>query len=324
MTRETESLEITPVEGEEESWTAIENTTFSFDVQNTSTFIIEYAFDNQAERGSYLAPGERLSGVQQSVYIRQRDKHSKVYASITRYNEDRGVSAFGVTVTSGAVKDKLIFPNTGYEFHYCDQSGEAISLVSTSQEDSAGGAGISEVAIEYLDSELNEKEKIVIVAGQTPVLSVIDDCRFIQCMHVTESSANKYSDGDIIAYKDGEIAAEFAVSVILQGNARCSSSMRMVPDGYEMRVEGAVASSVAATADASSQIRIFSTEYGSFKFFEDMAIMPIAEIGLQNGAISYSFKGDFVVTAGAVVGGIFDANKSVKTTMSWFGKLRKL
>jgi hypothetical protein len=325
MKRTTETVEIPLGDELADEWTKIENTLYSFDLQNTSTFIIEYAFDSSVSRGSYLKPGKSVKDIQQDIYIRQRDKHHKVYASITRYYGDIQFGAFGATSTSGAIVNQLIFPDSGYTFYYCNQTiGDSISLRSTSIEDAVGGTGINEIHIHYLDYALNEQVKTVTTTGQTPVEVVITDSRFIQCMHVSEDSVNKYAAGDIIAYKTGELAADFSVSIILAGDTRCSSSLRMVPAGYILFVDGAIASSTSSTADTSANIRIFTTEYGDYKFFNDMARIPLAEIGLQNTAFGHQFKKPLEATAGAVVGGIFNTNKAGKTTMSWFGRLKKI
>lgn len=244
---------------------------------------------------------------------------------------------FGSCTVSGAVSDRLVFPDTGYSFAYPNQAtGEAVTFVSTNAEDGAGTlTGILSIHVHYLDINLESKYCTVGLNGTTPVATVTFDedgstgpltgVRFIQCMHVDTVGGNLSAVGDIYAYRTGATTPEDEVfSVITESDARCSSSMRMVPKGKRAIITGATGSSVSTTADSYSLVSIFGTEFEDQKYNEQFIKIPYAQLGLQNNSEAFEFPVSISLTEGSVIGAKFTANKANITTVTWFGWLEDL
>ena len=232
-------------------------------------------------------------------------------------------SSYGSSDASGAVSNQLVFPNGAYTFYYPDQTtGDAISFVSDSSQDGVGGTGIRSIHVHYLDATLTPASKVITLNGTTAVTGQLTGCRFIQCMHVETYGTGKAADGNIIAYLAGAATpVDNVTSIIHLGDTRCSSSMRMVPAGKKWFIFGAAASSISATADASSIVDIFATQIEGHNYFEDFVRVPLSSLGLQNSAAPYKFPTPIPFTEGAVVGAQFTANKAATCTVSLFGWL---
>jgi hypothetical protein len=231
--------------------------------------------------------------------------------------------SYGITTSAGSINKGLIYPNATYTFSYPNQTtGEAVTFVSTSNEDGAGTqTGINQIHVHYLDINLEEQFAVITLTGTTPVTGQLTGVRFIQCLHVYEVGSNLAAVGDILAYRAGAVDPEDETfSIIEAGCLRCSSILRMVPADYTLYITGAAASSVSTTADSYSLVDIFASEAeGGEVVFNSFLRITQATIGLQNGSDTYTFTPPFPVRSGSVIGGQFTANKGSTVAMSMFG-----
>lgn len=76
-------------------WTAIQNTTFSFDIQNTLDVRLEYSFinDSTISRALFLNISDFIRSVQQTIYVRAYDLDQHGTVAVIRYDEDLDFSS---------------------------------------------------------------------------------------------------------------------------------------------------------------------------------------------------------------------------------------
>ena len=56
-------------------WTIIDNTTTSFNIQNTAEVMMEYTFTIPIDKGGYLTPYTFLDNLTQPIYVRFYNVH---------------------------------------------------------------------------------------------------------------------------------------------------------------------------------------------------------------------------------------------------------
>lgn len=249
------------------------------------------------------------------VLINQADEYRLTPENIAR-GKAPGSSpfgSFGVRATAGEA-NWPVWPNGPVVT--LPQLGAQMTIVSTSANDSAAGSNVRSIEIHYLDRNLDPKEETVIMAGLTPVLTVADDIRWIQCMHLTTFGATASAAGIITAKYGAD-----TFSQINAGKVRCSSSFRMVPRGKLCYVDGAVGSSTSLTADTATQMSLVASELDDHRYHDPLILIPFAEIGLQNGTIGFRFPPAPPFHAGTLIGGLHTTNKAGTVAVSWFGRL---
>lgn len=137
------------------------------------------------------------------------------------YREGLTTSASGDDLWGGAATTMPI-PN--------QTTGEQMTLVSTSANDSASGSGARTIHIHYLDAAGVYNYEIVTLNGTTPVNTVATNIRFVNQIHViTNGSFGAYAAGNISIYKAGAPATVY--SVIAAGSNISLSSAMIVPAG---------------------------------------------------------------------------------------------
>src|SRR3972149_7552545 len=121
--------------------------------------------------------------------------------------DNAGVTAAGEDVWQGT--DVIIpFPSS---------SGETVSIVSTSANDTSDGTGARQVVIHGLDVGGSEQSETVILSGTTPVVSTLSYI-FINKFYVTTVGSNNISVGDITIYKTGVATTVYSI-IKANGNA---------------------------------------------------------------------------------------------------------
>jgi len=124
--------------------------------------------------------------------------------------DNAGVTAAGEDVWQGT--DVIIpFPSS---------SGETVSIVSTSANDTSDGTGARQVVIHGLDVGGSEQSETVILSGTTPVVSTLSYI-FINKFYVTTVGSNNISVGDITIYKTGVATTVYSI-IKANGNAALS------------------------------------------------------------------------------------------------------
>lgn len=222
--------------------------------------------------------------------------------------------SYGERIVAGSEADVPIWPN-GLIVKLPD-AGAQLVIASNDPEDSATGTNVRTVEIHYLDGMLDQQIETIILNGIADVLTEARDIRWIQCMHLTTFGVN--------AFAAGTITATFGSDVYSQINPlkiRCSSSFRMIPRGKVLYIGGAVGSSVSSTADAHTLMSIVASELDNHTYHDPLILIPHAGIGLQNGALGFTFPPGLRFSEGTLVGGTHTTNKAAIVTMSWFGHI---
>lgn len=242
--------------------------------------------------------------------------------NITRGQVDgaRLLVAYGERTTAGAETAWPVWPD-GATISVAPYNA-GVTIQSSNINDTAAGTGIQSVSIHYLRQDFSEVNDLTVeLNGTTPV--PINDPQFLfaQCMHVTPDRVGSglKAAGTITLTN----AAQTVIySEIATGGLRCSSSFRMVPKGKRLFIDNAVASSVSATADTNSLVRIVSNYSEGHFYWDPLVLMPYASIGVQNNAIASAFSGGVgPIPAGAIVGCTHTSNKAGVISCDWFGRL---
>lgn len=130
-----------------------------------------------------------------------------------------------------AVGGDDMWEGAAVEFVYPDQStGEQMTVVSSSVNDTSAGSGTRSIDIHYLDNSGNERTETIVMNGTTPVNTVATNIRFVQYIHTSSVSAiGIVSAGNIIIYRAGDATRIY--NVIKVGGNVSLSTQRMIPNG---------------------------------------------------------------------------------------------
>lgn len=110
--------------------------------------------------------------------------------------------------------------------------GEQMTVVSESVNDTAGGTGIREVRMNYIEASGAMATEDIVMAGTTPVNTVATDIRFVNDLHAIDLGSNGVAEDHIKIYRAGESLRVY--SMIAEGGNRSMVPLRMVPVGYRM------------------------------------------------------------------------------------------
>ncbi len=116
------------------------------------------------------------------------------------------------------------------------ESGENMSVVSESVNDTAAGTGCRTICIEYLDSTGAEQKEIVTMNGTTPVVMAATDIRFINDMYTLTVGSNGVFVGHCKIYKTGATGTVY--NMIAAGGNKSLVANYMVPVNKEFHLEG--------------------------------------------------------------------------------------
>lgn len=240
---------------------------------------------------------------------------SSFYREIARGNVNGAepFSAFGVRTTSGSETDHVIWPNG--TFSIPDPAGIQMTVVSSSASDSSAGTNVRTIDIHYLDANLDPQVEVVTMNGLTGVTTTATNIRFIQCIHVVSFGTTATAAGTITVKSAGGTI----YSQINAGEVRCSSSMRMVPNGKTAYIVGAAGSSVSGTAAARTTMYIITTWFTNQSFTNPLVLIPLASAGIQDAGLSFNFTVPLKVPSGNIVGMTHTTDKVATLSGSWFG-----
>lgn len=223
------------------------------------------------------------------------------------------INAFGERATAGAESRFPVWPDGAIKIG--GVGGVQLYAVSTSAQDGPGGTGIEYLHVHYLDANFDPVSDQITMNGLTPV-PLPHRARFVQCAHTAEREAAAAVGSITIQDVSANVYSQIAI-----GETRCSSAFRMVPRGMRLFIDGAVGSSVSATADTTTQLRIVANEIYEHQYMSPLVFIPVASIGVQNGAIGFNFPAVPPFKAGTVVGCTHTTNKAATVSCSWFGRL---
>ena len=214
---------------------------------------------------------------------------------------------------SGGEVNHIIWPNGAYKIP--PVGGVDLTIVSDSADDIAGGTGVQELEVHYLDLELNPVSVTIEMNGLTPIVDAITDVRFVQCMHVSKTGTNgQGAVGEITAKEGAQIYAMIGAT-----ETRCRSSARMVPNGKRAMVAGAVSSSISGTAAARAEISIVATELDDHQYTDQGLFIPYSGVGVQDGPASFNLPVPLPFKEGTVIALMVSVDKSAIITGAWFG-----
>lgn len=221
---------------------------------------------------------------------------------------------YGERVAAAGETNRVIWPNG--IFSLPDAAGVQMSIVSTSVNDDIAGTHTRKLEMHYIDSNGDEQHELIEMDGQTDVLTVATDIRFINCLHIHEVGDNSFTDGTITASNGGITYAEISAN-----NVRCTSSMRMIPTGKVCFVAGAVGGSVSGTSAAKVIIKIVASELDAHQYIDPLILIPYGGVAVQDVSEAYNFPVPLKFSAGSIVGLILTTDKVATVTGSWFGWL---
>jgi hypothetical protein len=166
-------------------------------------------------------------------------------------------SGYGEVATGGTENniDVWIADNTQPE---PVPAGYQPTIVSSSVEDDpvkaeeAGvGTGIHSVEVHYIDTAGAEQEEEIALNGTAAVTMEADDVQFINRMYALDVGTGLVAAGNIDAKNATAVTARIGVA----GNFALSS-MRMVPTGFSLYINGWHASAVSAGGGKSATMRL--------------------------------------------------------------------
>lgn len=228
-------------------------------------------------------------------------------------------NSYGELVTAGAVTNHLIWPD-GSTLNVPASAGVQMTLQSTSANDAAAGTGIRTVEIHYISgTDGTEKLETVELNGITGVTTTATDIRFINCMHMVTYGTGQKAAGEITATNGAT-----TYSLISAGAVRCSSSARMVPDGYKLYIDAFYGGSVSGSAASKNTIRFFTTFLDSHDYTDDGIMIPYAGIGAQDNSDSLAGFPPFPIPAGFICGFQCDTEKASTVNAGFFGWLEPI
>ena len=222
-------------------------------------------------------------------------------------------NSFGERSTSGAETNYAVWPNG--VFSIPASTGVQMSYVGGAQ-DSPAGTNIRSVEVHGLRAGGIEYTEIITMNGATPVLSTITDTIFIQCLHVHTFGTSYFANANITASNGG-----ITYSQISAGECRCTSSLRMVPAGKKLYIQGAIGSSISGTAAARTIIKFVASRLDTTQYNYPLILMPFASIGLQDGSESFNFPAQEPFSAGDIVGFMHTSDKACIVSASFFGRI---
>lgn len=222
-------------------------------------------------------------------------------------------SAYGEKTAIGA-DSGVLWPNGVYAFP--PAAGVQLSVVSTSTADDSAGTGLRTIRLVGLDADLNEVDEIVTMDGTTPVLTVRTDWRFVQCTHAVTFGTGKAAAGNISLSQGGQ-----NYSYIATGDVRCSSSVRMVPKGKRLLINGVAAGASSGSASASVIFNLASPNFLGYDFISDNVFIPLADSCVQDSTNIITLSLPLPFTEGQAVGILFNTDKAAIITGTWFGVL---
>jgi hypothetical protein len=221
-----------------------------------------------------------------------------------------GASSFssnGDYVASGAITD---FPVHEAGAVNISLAGAQMSFVSSSADDSASGTGLRTLAVGYIEhSTLTAKTEIVAMNGNTPVLSVATNIRFINSLTMLSAGSGGKNAGAITATNGG-----LTYGAISIGHRVQASSYRMVPADKIFVPRLIIASSNSGTAAAQAIFHIVGWS-SSLPFW-----IPSNAVGCQDGPIIIPLHGRSI-PAGSIIGVEATTDKAAHVTASIIGHL---
>jgi len=228
-------------------------------------------------------------------------------------------SSYGELDVAGAVTNHLVWPD-GPDLNVPPETGLQMTFVSTSaNDDKDAGTGAQSIEIHYLDVNLDQQIEQIFLEGLTPVLTNATDIRFINAMHLETFGATKQTAGIVTATNSGTTYGQIAANKI-----RNSSSARMVPNNYKLRIVAMYGGGISGTAAARVVVRFFTTVLDAHDYTQDGLMIPFTAVGVQDLSLAISNIPPFTISSGVVIGFQCDTDKAALVSAGFFGELERI
>lgn len=196
-----------------------------------------------------------------------------------------------------------------------------MQVVSSSANDTAAGAGVRSVEIQYLDGNYVEHSVTLELNGVTPVLTPASDMFRINKMQAAAVGANGISSGAITL---SAIGGGTPYSIIPIGRTFARQAIYTVPEGYVFEIEQWQISSGSTGAHFCQHTLVATSDDGVLT----TVFHPKDEQGTQNGGvvINYPFNFESIPARADVKVGIISdgVSANVIALTAILGKLRQL
>ncbi len=144
--------------------------------------------------------------------------------------EDMGTTATGEDIWRG--NDLTPAPTSHTTIPVPSGSGEQMTLVSESANDTSGGTGIRTVKIHFINSTGVEQNETITMNGTSGVNTTATDIIFINDMYAVTKGSNEVAAGNVKIYKTGTVGLVY--NMIALGGNKSLVTNRMVPAGHTL------------------------------------------------------------------------------------------
>lgn len=153
-------------------------------------------------------------------------------------------------------KGEDVWEGTASEIPIPPSSGEQMTFVSTSANDTAGGTGVQSVEIMYLDGNGNQQIEEKAMNGTTPVDTTATDISFVNFFHADTVGSNDVAVGDITIYQKGDATRVY--NIVKAGGNMSLTCKAKIPAGKTLLIESWAASQ---TGRKPTALRLRSTDH---------------------------------------------------------------
>lgn len=222
------------------------------------------------------------------------------------------ISSYGKVVIGGASSNILVRDQDGTSL-VVPQSVQ-LTIVSTSESDSADGTGTRSVVIEYLNGDLDLSFEVVTLNGLTPVTTLATDVRWVQSVYVASAGSTGAPVGDITFSHNSDVFGKLMI-----GERAAHNSFKRVPRNKTMYISSIYAGTSSGTASTTAVIELVTTQIDGLDQQETGLYYKQAGISLQDNSQSMTFAMPFPVSAGHIVGYIATVDKGATITAGFTG-----
>jgi len=133
-------------------------------------------------------------------------------------------------------------------------TGEQMTLVSTSANDTLLGSGCRQVDVHYLNASGVPASEIVNMSGVSPVDTIATNIRFVENIHSETVGATGSTEGVVTIHKIGDPSVVY--NAMVAGSNMALNSARMIPAGQTFYMTGLTAT---ATDNTAILVRLLAT-----------------------------------------------------------------
>lgn len=177
-------------------------------------------------------------------------------------------------------------------------TGEQLSVVSTSIQDSSSGTGVQKVSIHYLDTDGYEGTEEVFLNGTTPVNLTYPTVSFVNDFHATAVGSNTVAVGTIDIYRTSDVTRIYS-SIYVGGNFALTCSKK-VPIGKRFFLTEFTAT---VTGNKPTSVRLRSTDHGLNELYNSSNPVFLFKdsVFLETGSIAKVYNPPIPIPSGSII-----------------------